>query len=90
MRGEITKLCPGVIARSASDEAIHSYFLCCRMDCFAYARNDGDGFSGCLKFESDAHPELSSSAKADDPVRGGLSALSLTPLEYWIARFRGR
>jgi hypothetical protein len=25
-------------------------------------------------------------AKADDPVRRGLSALSLTLVEYWIAR----
>jgi hypothetical protein len=32
----------------------------------------------------------SSSAKADDPVLRGLSDLSPTPVEYWIARFRGR
>jgi hypothetical protein len=36
------------------------------------------------------HTRLSSSAKADDPVRLGFPALSLTPVEYWIARFRGR
>jgi hypothetical protein len=32
-----------VIARSDSDEAIYS--LCCPMDCFAGARNDGIGSS---------------------------------------------
>ena len=31
----------------------------------------------------------SSSAKAGDPVRRGLSVQSLTSLEYWITRFRG-
>src|SRR5882724_1471780 len=33
--------------------------------------------------------QLSSSAYADDPVRRGLSALALTPVEYWIPRMRG-
>ena len=32
---------------------------------------------------------LSSSAKAGDPVRCGLSVLSSTSLEYWITRMRG-
>jgi hypothetical protein len=45
---------------------------------------------GCLKIESAAHHPMSSSAKADDPVRRGLSALFRTLVEYWIARFRGR
>jgi len=40
---------------------------------------------GCLKIESG----LSSSAKADDPVRRGVSALWLNPVEYWIPRLRG-
>jgi hypothetical protein len=30
--------------------------------------------------------QLSSPAKAGDPVRRGLSVQSLTPLEYWVAR----
>jgi hypothetical protein len=42
--------CIYVIARSVSDEAIHSYLLCRSMDCFACARNDG--CCGCLKMES--------------------------------------
>jgi hypothetical protein len=55
-----------VIARSTCDEAIHSFLLCGSMDCFAssgahsrdpMARNDG---VSCLKFESEAHPQLSS------------------------------
>jgi hypothetical protein len=29
------------------------------------------------------------SAKAEYPVRRGFAVLSLTPLEYWITRFRG-
>ena len=31
-------------------------------------------------------PQLSSSAKAGDPVRRGFSVLSLSSLEYWVAR----
>jgi hypothetical protein len=33
--GEIVKLCLGVTAKSEADEAIHSYFPCCGIDCFA-------------------------------------------------------
>src|SRR6478735_2263211 len=32
------------------------------------------------------HTPLSSSAKAEDPVRRGLSVLSSASLEYWIVR----
>jgi hypothetical protein len=32
------------------------------------------------------HRRWSSPAKAGDPVRRGLSAHALAPLEYWIAR----
>ena len=35
------------------------------------------------------HQRPSSSAKAEDPVRRGFSAISLTSLEYRITRFRG-
>lgn len=34
--------------------------------------------------------KLSYPAKAGYPVHRGFSDLSLTPLEYWIARLRGR
>jgi hypothetical protein len=43
-----------------------------------------------LKFEPEADSPPSSSAKADDPVRCGPSVGTLAPVEYWIARFRGR
>ena len=33
--------------------------------------------------------QLSSPAKAGDPVRRGFSAQSLTSLEYWFTRLRG-
>jgi hypothetical protein len=33
---------------------------------------------------------LKQSAKAGYPVRRGFSILLRMPLEYWIARFRGR
>jgi hypothetical protein len=38
-----------------------------------------------------AHPHISSScsAKAGHPVRRDFTVQSLTPLEYWITRFRG-
>src|ERR1700722_5565438 len=45
------------------------------------------GHTGCLKCEAVAAPRLSSSAKADDPVRRGVSALLLAPVEYWIPRW---
>jgi hypothetical protein len=48
------------------------------------ARNDG---SGCLKNEIRSTLRPSSPAKAGDPVRRGLSALSRTLVEYWIARW---
>jgi len=32
------------------------------------------------------HTPLSSPAKAGDPVRRGLSVLSLAALEYWVSR----
>jgi hypothetical protein len=57
------------------------------------AQTCGEIAEVCLKpawlFEmSNCSPSrLSSSAKADDPVRRGLSALSLMPVEYWIARW---
>jgi hypothetical protein len=36
------------------------------------------------------HSQLSFPAKAGNPVRRGFSIQSQPPLEYWIARFRGR
>src|SRR3981081_2860653 len=35
-----------VIERSASDEAIQSFCFCRFLDCFAFARNDGEGAPG--------------------------------------------
>jgi len=35
------------------------------------------------------HQISSQARKAGDPVRRGPSAQALTPLEYWITRFRG-
>ena len=39
-----------------------------------------------MRGEMMRRPWLSSSAKAGDPVRRGLSVLSSAPLEYWVAR----
>jgi hypothetical protein len=71
--------------------AIPSRLFCastlCRALDFApghFARSSGDSGEAVAR---NAQPRLSSSAKADDQVRRGLSALSLTLVEYWIARW---
>jgi hypothetical protein len=54
---EIAKLRPAVIARSESDEAIHSYLARRSMDCFASLAMTVSTqlFSRCLKCEALAH-----------------------------------
>ena len=44
------------------------------------------GLSQAMTWMVQLHRQLSSSAKAGDPVRRGFSVLSSASLEYWVAR----
>jgi hypothetical protein len=57
-----------------SDEAVHS-LLCCAMDCFAGARKDGRCY-GCLKFESEAYPNVVPAKAGTYDHRGSCGAKS--------------